>query len=106
MMRLGRYLQELAYRYVPNLDDLIFLFFGGDIRDEGEVCLLVDIRLSFFYFVIDNIHIRNVPQYLYLSRVSTSYWGGFWKAASNSGYVGYMKNLLHFSLVEYLYAFY
>lgn len=30
---------------------------------------MVDIRLSFLYFIIDNIHIRNVPQYLYLSRV-------------------------------------
>lgn len=37
MLCLGRYSQELAYRYVPDLDDLIFFFCLGDIRDEGEV---------------------------------------------------------------------
>lgn len=33
---------------------------------------MVDIRLSFLYFIIDNIgtyQVRKVPQYLYLSRV-------------------------------------
>lgn len=37
--------------------------------------------------------------YLYLSTEQALYWG-LWKAASNSGYVGYMK-ICFISLVEF-----
>lgn len=54
---------------VPDLDDLIFLFFGGIYETRGRSATCSGFASRFFLFITDNIHIRYVPQYLYLSRV-------------------------------------
>lgn len=67
------YSQELAW--VPDLDDLIFLFFlGGDIRDEGEVWWWI--FASRFLFIIDNIGTYQVCTSVPVLEQALLYWEG------------------------------
>lgn len=60
MLCFARYSQELAYRYVPDLDDLIFLFFLGGIyetRGRSATCSGFVSRFSLLTIYISGMYL-------------------------------------------------